>query len=134
MSNTARFGVSLDADLLKLFDGLLDAKGYGNRSEALRDLIRSALIKDKWDENEAGAGALLLVYDHHRNDLSRRLTAIQHESFNLVVAGLHVHVDHENCLEILVLKGAPKELRALADKLIATTGVKYGVFNPVSTG
>lgn len=134
MGNTARFGVSLDGELLKTFDLLCVSKGYTNRSEAVRDLIRSAFIEEKWGEAAIATGVLILVYDHHRNNLSRRLMAIQHEYHDTVVTTMHFHTDHNNCLEILVLQGRPNELRELSQKLVSATGVKYGIFNPVPQG
>lgn len=134
MSKTIRFGVSLDENLLKMFDDLLATKGYTNRSEAVRDLIRSSFIDEKWDEESDASGVLILVYDHHRNDLARRLTNIQHEFYDIIATSVHFHMDHENCLEIIALKGEPEKLRNLSRRLISATGVKYGVFNPVPRG
>lgn len=134
MANTIRFGVSLDAALLEDFDALCASRGYTNRSEAIRDLIRSAFMDEEWGESKIARGALILVYDHHRNDLARRLTAIQHDYHDAVVATMHFHLDHFNCLEILVLKGEPETLKELSHRLIAATGVKYGAFNPVPCG
>lgn len=133
-SNTIRFGVSLDADLLKMFDAICASRGYTNRSEAIRDLIRTTFVEEKWGDEEIACGVLTLVYDHHRNDLARRLIAIQHDFHDLIVTTMHFHMDHANCLEILVLKGAPAQLRDLSHHLISVTGVKYGVFNPVPQG
>ena len=134
MNKTIRFGVSLDSDLLKIFDELLASKGYTNRSEAVRDLIRSSFIEEKWDEEEDASGVLILVYDHHRNDLARKLTNTQHEFYDIITTTLHFHMDHANCLEIIVMKGSPEKLRNLSRRLISATGVKYGVFNPVPRG
>ena len=134
MSNTKRFGISLDGDLLSMFDEMSAAKGYTNRSEAIRDLIRAAFFEEKWGEEAVASGVLTLVYDHHRNDLAKRLTAIEHEHHDVIVTTLHFHMDHSNCLEISVLKGEPAALRELSHKLISATGVKYGAFNPVPQG
>ena len=129
------FGVSLDEDLLEPFDALCARKGYGNRSEAIRDLIRRALVEEDWQNPQLmGAGTLTLVYDHHKNDLSRRLTQMQHDEHDIIVATLHVHLDHDNCLEVLVLKGDPERVRRLADKLISCKGVKHGTFSGTTTG
>ena len=135
MGQLIRFGVSLDEDLLESFESLCARKGYSNRSEAIRDLIRGALVNDEWRHDaKEGAGTLTLVYDHHRNDLSRRLTNIQHDDYDIIVTTMHVHLDHHNCLEVLVLKGDPLRVRALADRLIACRGVKHGVFTGTTTG
>ena len=134
MGNLARFGVSLDEDLLEPFDDLCKRKSYPNRPEAIRDLIRKALVEERWSNDASGAGTLTLVYDHHKNDLARRLMAIQHDDHDLIVTTLHVHLDHHNCLEVLVLKGEPTRLRALANKLISCRGVKHGTFTATTTG
>lgn len=135
MAKLARFGVSLNEDLLTPFDALCRRKSYTNRSEAIRDLIRQALIQDSWKRNEGEvAGTLTLVYDHHSNDLARRLMDVQHEHYTVVVTSLHVHLDHHNCLEVLVLRGRADQVGTLADRLIACNGVKHGVFVPTTTG
>ncbi|MCL1985999.1 MAG: nickel-responsive transcriptional regulator NikR [Betaproteobacteria bacterium] len=135
MGHIVRFGVSLDEELLAPFDASCARRGYGNRSEAIRDLIRKALVEESWErDGEECAGTLSLVYDHHRNDLARKLTALQHNDHDIIVATLHVHLDHANCLEVLILKGAPPRVHALADRLCATRGVKHGAFSITSTG
>ena len=135
MGVTTRFGVSLDSDLLEPFDKLCERNGYSNRSEALRDLIRKALVEDSWAEGEGeGAGTLTLVYDHHKSDLARRLMAIQHDDHDSIVATLHVHLDHHNCLEVLVLKGPAERISGMAKKLLSVRGVKHGAFSHTTTG
>ena len=132
MGKLTRFGVSLDEELLEPFDALCAVKGYSNRSEAIRDLIRKALVAEEWQQADGqGAGTLTLVYDHHKNDLARRLTQMQHD---IIIATLHVHLDHHNCLEVLILKGEAARVRALADKLISCKGVKHGTFSGTTTG
>ena len=127
MGKLTRFGVSLDEELLEPFDALCAVKGYSNRSEAIRDLIRKALVAEEWQQADGqGAGTLTLVYDHHKNDLARRLTQMQHDEHDIIIATLHVHLDHHNCLEVLILKGEAARVRALADKLISCKGVKIG--------
>ena len=111
MGETVRFGVSLDSDLLEKFDALCERQGCPSRSEALRDIIRDALVQDSLHSETAdAAGVLSLIYDHHVRDLSRKLTERQHDAHGLIVTTLHVHLDHHNCLEILVLKGKAGEL------------------------
>ena len=135
MGKLTRFGVSLDEELLEPFDALCAVKGYSNRSEAIRDLIRKALVAEEWQQADGqGAGTLTLVYDHHKNDLARRLTQMQHDEHDIIIATLHVHLDHHNCLEVLILKGEAARLRALADKLISCKGVKHGTFSGTTTG
>ncbi|WP_418741007.1 nickel-responsive transcriptional regulator NikR [Desulfovibrio sp.] len=135
MGKLTRFGVSLDEELLEPFDALCSVKGYSNRSEAIRDLIRKALVAEEWQQADGqGAGTLTLVYDHHKNDLARRLTQMQHDEHDIIIATLHVHLDHHNCLEVLILKGEAARVRALADKLISCKGVKHGTFSGTTTG
>ena len=134
MGKLTRFGVSLDEELLEPFDALCAVKGYSNRSEAIRDLIRKALVAEEWQQADGqGAGTLTLVYDHHKNDLARRLTQMQHDEHDIIIATLHVHLDHHNCLEVLILKGEAARVRALADKLISCKGVKHGTFRGTTT-
>ena len=135
MGETVRFGVSLDGDLLEKFDALCERQGCPSRSEALRDIIRNALVQDALQsENSDAAGVLTLIYDHHVRDLSRKLTERQHDAHDRIVTTLHVHLDHHNCLEILVLKGKAGELRALADQLRAIRGVTHGTFSITANG
>ena len=135
MGKLTRFGVSLDEELLEPFDALCAVKGYSNRSEAIRDLIRKALVAEEWQQADGqGAGTLTLVYDHHKNDLARRLTQMQHDEHDIIIATLHVHLDHHNCLEVLILKGEAARVRALADKLISCKCVKHGTFSGTTTG
>ena len=135
MSNTVRFGVSMDAELLSEFDAFCRLRGYETRSEALRDLIRDALVRDMGTHPESEvAGTLTLVYDHHKSDLTQRLTAAQHEAHERILATLHVHLDHHNCLEVLALKGPSGEIMALADQILAVKGVKHGKFVLTATG
>ena len=134
MSEIVRFGVSLEKELLKKFDMLIKEKKYSNRSEAIRDLIRGNLVKREWVEGKEVAGAITLVFDHHKRDLVNILTDIQHDFHTLIISSQHIHLDHDNCLEIIVVRGKPKEVRELADKLRATKGVKYGSLSIATTG
>lgn len=135
MGSTIRFGVSLDSDLLGLFDAHCEENGYQNRSEAVRDLIRNALVKEEWQNDSAEVAATLtLVYDHHKSDMAQKITTLQHDAHHLIVTTLHVHLDHHNCLEVLVLKGMGKEVRALAQALTATKGIILGKFSLATTG
>ena len=131
MSRLVRFGVSIERRLLDAFDRQLVRRGYGNRSEAIRDLIRESLARESWEENGAGAGAIVLVYDHHRKDLTNRLVDIQHETLGIVVSNLHVHLDHQNCLEVIVVKGRADEITRLADALRSLKGVSHCSVAPV---
>jgi CopG family nickel-responsive transcriptional regulator len=127
MGALARIGVAIDEDLLRKFDSLNARRGYSNRSEAFRDLIRDALIQDKADKPDADVvGTLTLVYDHHVRMLQERLTQMQHEHHHEIISTLHVHLDHDHCLEVLVLRGKSARVRQIADRLIATKGVQHG--------
>ena len=130
-----RIGVSLEDELLERFDKLIEEKGYTNRSEAIRDLIREKFVEEEWkDSDNASLGLALLVYDHHELDLSQKLAEIQHDHFNLIVSTTHIHIDHHNCLEIIILRGKVKEMRLLGESLVSVKGVKYGKFIPTTTG
>ncbi len=127
MSETIRFGISIDDRLLERFDDLIAEKGYSNRSEAIRDLIRNALVEQQWArDDEETVGTVTLVYDHHTRDLSDKLTEQQHSHHDAIISALHVHLDAHHCLEVVVVKGKAKEVRRLADELIGTKGVKHG--------
>lgn len=134
MSDIIRFGVSLEKELLEKFDILIKEKKYPNRSEAIRDLIRENLVKREWVEGKEVAGAITLVFDHHKRDLVNILTDTQHDFHKLIISSQHVHLDHDNCLEIIVVRGKPSEVRELADKLRATKGVKHGSLSIATTG
>jgi CopG family nickel-responsive transcriptional regulator len=135
MGKTIRFGVSLDSDLLEKFDELCDKKSYQTRSEAIRDLIRNMLVSQEWEDVEGEtAGTLSLVYDHHQSGLAQRLTEIQHDHHEVILSTLHVHLDHYNCLEVLVLKGQAESIKNLAHRLISTKGVKHGKLGLTTTG
>ncbi len=134
MSELFRFGVSLEKDLLDRFDRLIKEENYSNRSEALRDLIREKLVKKEWQIGVKVAGAITLVYNHHKRDLLNALTDIQHDFHHLIISGQHIHLDHDNCLEIIVVKGAPGEIEKLTNKLKAAKGVKFGQLSMATTG
>ena len=126
MPQLSRTGVSLDEDLLKEFDRLIARRGYANRSEAIRDLIREALLSEAVDANKPVVGTLTLVYDHHVPGLSEKLTAAQHAAGTAVLTATHVHLDHHYCLEVIIMKGRSKALRELADRMLALKGVELG--------
>jgi CopG family nickel-responsive transcriptional regulator len=134
MSETMRFGVSIDAQLLDSFDRLLELKSYMNRSEAIRDLIRASLVDTMAGKDEEEmVGTLTLVYNHHVRDLSEKLTELQHAHNDKIISALHVHLDAHNCLEVLVSRGKAKELKKIADELIGVKGVKHGKLVMTST-
>ena len=134
MSSLVRFGVSLDKRLLEKFDKLIESKSYTNRSEAFRDLIRQELIQKQWQSGQEVAGAIILIYDHHKRELVNKLMDIQHEFGGMIISSQHVHLDHNNCLEIIAVKGSPKEAQKLADSLKSVKGVKHGTLSMSTTG
>ena len=136
MSEVMRFGISIDERLLEKFDLLISDKGYSNRSEAVRDLIRNALVDEQWsrDDQQEMVGTVSLVYNHHTRELSDKLTEHQHSHHHNIISALHVHLDEHNCLEVVVIKGTAKEIRRLADEMIGTKGVKHGKLMTTTTG
>jgi CopG family nickel-responsive transcriptional regulator len=137
MSNLIRFGVSLDRELLERFDSYLSDKGYENRSEGIRDLIRDILVSREWemaDPTEERMAVVSIVYDHHESDLPGKLTELQHERHGVVHSALHIHLDRHNCLEILVLRGGTSSILDLGNKLISTRGVRHGKMILTTTG
>ncbi len=126
MAALVRFGVSLEKGLLDQFDRLLCEKGYSNRSEGIRDLIRGELVRKKWKLNEEVAGAITLVYDHHKRELLNTITDIQHDHQPVILSSQHVHLDHHRCLEIIAVKGTAGKIQTLADRLRAIKGVIHG--------
>ena len=135
MSELSRIGVAIDAMLLKKFDRLIKSRGYTNRSEAFRDLIRDKLVEEQWERPESNVvGTVTLVYDHHVRLLNEKLTDMQHSHFHHILSTMHVHLDHDNCLEVLVVKGKASAVKKIADALISTKGVKHGRLTITSTG
>ncbi|HEV3332874.1 MAG TPA: nickel-responsive transcriptional regulator NikR [Bryobacteraceae bacterium] len=135
MSVLSRIGVAIDSDLLKKFDRLITQRGYTNRSEAFRDLIRDELVERTWESPESQVvGTITLVYNHHVRLLNEKLTDIQHDFHRAILSTLHVHLDHDNCLEVLVVKGKSAEVRKVADVLISTKGVKHGRLSLSTSG
>lgn len=134
MSGIVRFGMSLEKDLLHRFNVYMKQKGYGNRSEAIRDLIREALIKREWQEGKEVTGAITLVYNHHKRELLTHLTGVQHEYHDNILSTQHVHLDEDNCLEIIVVKGKPKKVEELYGKLKSMKGVKHAGISMSTTG
>ena len=134
MSGITRFGVSIQSSLLQSFDELIRGKGYRNRSEAIRDLIRDNLVKQEWQSAKKTVGVITIVYSHHTRELSRALTRIQHTYYKNIISTTHIHLDPHNCLEVLVVKGKGKELKSMGDRLIGTKGVKHGNLSLNTTG
>ena len=134
MANLFRFGISLEKKLLDEFDILIKRKNYSNRSEAFRDLIRQELVKEEWAEGSEVVGAITLVYDHHKRELVNKLTDIQHDFQGTIISTQHIHLDHDNCLELIAVRGAPADISKLADTLKSVKGVKHGTLSMSSTG
>ena len=133
-SHLVRFGVSLEKELLSRFDSFVKDKKFPTRSEAIRALIKETLVKKEWLSGREVAGAIVLVYDHGRRDILNKITHVQHESHEIVVSTQHVHLDHDNCLEVIVLKGKPRGVEKLYKDLQAIKGIKHISLNPGTTG
>jgi CopG family nickel-responsive transcriptional regulator len=135
MSELSRIGVAIDSDLLEKFDSLIASRGYTNRSEAFRDLIREELVATASEQPDREVvGTLTLVYDHHVRMLSDRLTDMQHDHYHHILSTLHVHLDHDHCLEVLVMRGQAQMVKKIADALISTKGVMHGRLTITSSG
>ena len=127
MGDLSRIGVSIDSELLHRFDSFIADQGYDNRSEAFRDLIRDRLVGSVVvASNAAVVGTVTLIYGHHTRLLPEKLADLQHESHAIVISTLHAHLDHENCLEVVVFRGKSRDVQKLADRLIGTKGVQHG--------
>ncbi len=134
MMHLTRFGVSMEDELLKLFDQYIQQEGYKNRSEALRDLIRQCFVKDEWQKNAVVAGVILLVYNHHKRELVDKLLDMAHDFQSLIICTQHVHLDHDNCLETIVVKGKARSIQELHDRIKACKGVKHVALSMTTTG
>ncbi len=129
-----RFSISLEGNLLDSFDSYIKAQSYDNRSEAIRDLIRKALIRQEWLSDSNVMGVITLVYDHHQHQLQEKVTEVQHDRHHLIVSTTHVHMDHHNCLEVIVVRGKAQEVQELSERLTALRGVRDGNLAMSSTG
>ncbi|HTQ57628.1 MAG TPA: nickel-responsive transcriptional regulator NikR [Bryobacteraceae bacterium] len=135
MPDLCRIGVAIGEDLLAKFDNLIAERGYTNRSEAFRDLIRNELVQQVWKSADAEVfGTVTLVYDHHARLLTEKLTALQHQYHSAILSALHVHLDHDNCLEVILVRGKAALVQKLANGLIAVKGVKHGKFTVTAAG
>jgi CopG family nickel-responsive transcriptional regulator len=136
MEDLARFSITMEADLLGRFDALVASRGTKtNRSEAVRDLVRDALVENAVEDPDAIiAGTITMVFDHHESDLSDKLNTIQHQYIHEIVSTVHVHLDSRHCLEVIVLRGASAKIRAIANTLLGTKGVKHGKLVTTTTG
>ncbi len=135
MEKVKRFGVSIEESLLSKFDIFIKERKYKNRSEAIRDLIRENFVNDSWEKsNRIVAGAIIIVYDHHKRELLDNLVDIQHDYQNLIISSQHIHLDHHNCMEIIVVKGKMQKLFELEAILKAIKGVKHTTFAKSTLG
>ncbi len=133
--SVVRFGVSIPEELITAFDARIGEKGYGTRSEAIRDIIRDYLVEGEWETAETPVvGTVSVVYDHETRELTHALTDLQHHFHGEIVCSTHIHLDAHNCLEVIVLKGTARHVRAVADRIIATRGVKHGKLVCTTTG
>ncbi|MBA2862972.1 nickel-responsive transcriptional regulator NikR [Methanococcus maripaludis] len=126
MVDMDRISISLPTNLLAEFDEIIEERGYASRSEAIRDSIRDYLIKHKWIHSLEGhrAGTISIIYDHHSTDVMEKLTTIQHDYEKLIVATIHMHLDHDHCMEVVLVKGDASDIKDLTDKLTSQKGVK----------
>ncbi len=135
MSKTIRFGVAMDSALLDKFDHLIVKKGYQNRSEAIRDLVRSNLVEEEWKTTDKETvGTVTIVYSHSVREIADTLTELQHHYHTEIISCMHVHLNAYNCLEVLAVKGRADKIKKIADRLIATRGVKHGKLVMTTTG
>lgn len=134
MDNLIRFGVSLPNRLLEKFDRFIGSHSYKSRSEAIRDVIREKLLSDSWETGKNCCGVISLVYDHHQRNLLDRLTDVQHDEADVILSSTHIHIDHEHCLEVIIVRGEAGRVKKLADRLTALKGVLHGSLTRAPTG
>jgi len=128
-----RFSISIDRELLARFDAFIEQRKYGNRSEAIRDLMRKALIQQEWKANQEVVGVITLVFNHHQRQLQDKMTEVQHAHHHTVVSTTHIHLGEHDCLEVVIARGRAAKVRALAETLIAMRGVKDGSLTMTSS-
>lgn len=134
MAKVSRFSVSMDAQLLESFDQQIKEQGYPNRSNAIADLVRESIVHEKWTEDKEVAAVIIMVFDHHKRDLSNQLNHIQHDYHKIIISSQHVHLDHDNCMEMVIVRGPTPDVKTLADKLKSTKGVNFLSLSAASTG
>ncbi len=129
-----RFSISLEESLLEKFDQYILGHQYDNRSEAIRDLIRKVMVRKEWDADKQVMGVISLVFDHHEPRLQEKITLVQHDYHHHIISSTHVHMDHDNCMEVIIVKGQAGEVQELADRLTALRGIRDGNLAMSSTG
>jgi len=135
MSKLTRFGVSLEDTLLKRFDAVIKRKKYSTRSKAIADMISGMIVEEQWDEGKAESiGTINIVYDHHKRGLAHALNHIQHDYHEFIVSDTHVHLDHDNCLDVIIVKGKIGKIKMIANRLISAKGVKFGKLTVATKG
>jgi CopG family transcriptional regulator, nickel-responsive regulator len=133
MAKVVRFGVAMESDLLARLDELVERRGNANRSEAVRDLVRKELTEEAWADNgRKMVATITLTYDHHVRELTERLTELQHDHGRLIISSLHIHLDHDHCLEVIAVRGQAREIKAMAEQIIGTKGVLTGHVAPAA--
>jgi CopG family nickel-responsive transcriptional regulator len=133
MSELTRTALAIDSGLLSKFDVWMKRHGYTNRSEAVRDLLRAALVEEQWADPAAKVVAVLsIIYDHAARDLAQEVTEIQHKDHRAILCSQHVHLDHHQCLEVILMQGRAQQLRRLADRIVSTRGIKAGKLTMLS--
>jgi len=121
-----RFGVSLDSETMQKLDEFVNVNNYPNRSQAIRSLIEQYAVDRKWQSGNEVAGAIVIVYNHHKRNIDNELNEVQHDHHHLILCSQHIHLSHETCLETIMVKGEATELTSLADKIIAIKGIHHG--------
>ena len=134
MAKVIRFGVSMEEKLLAAFDRFIEREDYGNRSEAIRDIIRKEFVDEEWEKGSTVAGGIMLVYDHHGRELVRKIMDVQHDFHQCIISTQHIHMDHDNCLEIVAVKGRAETIRKVYNLLKSLKGVKYASLSRATTG
>lgn len=134
MKELIRFGVSVERALLERFDRLIGTQGYSNRSKAISDLMRAKLVERDWETGRNVVGVITLLFDHRQRDLSSRITHVQHDHHRVILSSQHIHLDHDNCLEVIIVKGKPSEVKSLASEIETSRGVKHVSVSMTSTG
>ena len=129
-----RFSISLDKELMRQFDAKIKTDRCPTRSKAVGDLIRTSLVQTEWREGDEVAGAIVLVYDHHKRDIVKKLTALQHDCHDTIISAQHIHLDHDNCLEIVAVRGMSAEIDAIVNRLKAVKGLKHVSLAAGTTG
>ncbi len=133
MSELVRTALAIEQDLLAKFDAWMALRGYTNRSQAVRDLMRAALTEEEWSNPKAQVVAVLsLIYDHEAHTLAQELTQLQHDDFHTILCSQHVHLDHHRCLEVILMQGTTEQLRRLSDSIVSTRGIRAGKLTPLS--